>query len=39
MTGIELFAYVILPLSIGAGVWGGIFVSEWLGRRHRQAGE
>jgi hypothetical protein len=34
MTGLELFAYVILPLSIGAGVWAAILINERL-HRHR----
>jgi hypothetical protein len=39
MTGIELFAYVILPISIGVIAWGTFLVTEWLSRRRHRAGE
>jgi hypothetical protein len=34
VNGIELFAYLILPLSIGAGVWGAVLFSERRGHHH-----
>jgi hypothetical protein len=39
MNGIELFAYVILPVSIAGGAWCAYWVIEWRGRRRHRAGE
>jgi hypothetical protein len=36
MTGIELYAFVILPISITAGVWAAILISERIARRRGQ---
>jgi hypothetical protein len=34
MTGLEWFAYVILPTLIGGGIWAAILISE---RRSRSS--
>lgn len=32
MTGLQLFAFVILPLIIGALGWAAVLLNEWHGR-------
>ena len=38
MTGLELFAFVVLPVAVGASAWGVVLVAErrW-GRAARRA--
>ena len=33
MTSTQLFAFVILPITIAALGWGAVLLNEWLGRR------
>ena len=38
MTGLELFAFVVLPVAVGASAWGVILVAERRrGRAARRA--